>query len=249
MVEADAPAQHDMKEVSASGRVAPEWTDALLAAALLAVDPPGLGGAVLRANAGPVRDRWMEEFRSLISGDTPLRRVPSHTGDERLLGGLDLAATLKAGRPVLDRGILADVDGGVLIVPMAERMAAALAARLVHVMDRREVAIERDGIAARIETRFGVIALDEGIEVDERAPAPLMDRLAFHLDLSALPYRLATPGWFSRPEIETARQRLSTVVVPDSVIVSLCTVAVACGIGSLRAPMLALAAARAAAAL
>jgi hypothetical protein len=33
--------------------------------------------------------------------------MPLHIGDERLLGGLDLTATLQAGRPVAQRGLLA----------------------------------------------------------------------------------------------------------------------------------------------
>ena len=43
---------------------------------------------------------------------------------DRLLGGLDLAATLRAGRPMPQRGLLAEADGGVLVLAMAERLAA-----------------------------------------------------------------------------------------------------------------------------
>ena len=37
----------------------------------------------------------------------PLQRLPLHAADDRLLGGLDLSATLQAGRPVAERGLLA----------------------------------------------------------------------------------------------------------------------------------------------
>ena len=36
----------------------------------------------------------------------PLRHLPLHIADGRLLGGLDLNATLLAGRPVAERGLL-----------------------------------------------------------------------------------------------------------------------------------------------
>ena len=52
----------------------------------------------------------------MLRPGTPLRRLPLHATDGRLLGGLDLAATLRAGRPVAERGILAETDGGVVLV-------------------------------------------------------------------------------------------------------------------------------------
>jgi magnesium chelatase subunit D len=102
---------------------AARWEDALLALALFAVDPVGLGGVVLRAGAGPVRDQWLTLLRDSLPESVSIHRVPLHAGDERLLGGLDLAATLSAGRPVARSGLLAEADGGVLILAMAERIA------------------------------------------------------------------------------------------------------------------------------
>ena len=161
----------------------PRWTDALTAAALLAVDPAGLGGALLRARSGPQRAQWLAQLQTLLPAGTPQRRVPLHIADERLLGGLDLAATLHAGRPIAQRGVLADAHGGLVLLAMAERLAPATAARLAAVLDSGEVRAERDGITLRQPARFGLVALDEGMDDDEQAPAALADRLAFHLVL------------------------------------------------------------------
>ena len=141
------------------------------------------------ARAGPQRALWLAALRHGLPAAVPLRRVPLHIADERLLGGLDLAATLQAGRPVAQRGVLAEADGGLLLLAMAERLAAGTAARLCAVLDRGEVQLERDGLALRQPARLGVVALDEGIDDDEHAPAALADRLAFHLSLDALPPR------------------------------------------------------------
>ena len=100
----------------------PAWENAVLAASLFAVDPAGLGGVSLRAAAGPVRDRWIALLRGVLPPETRMRRVPCHVEDGRLLGGLDLPATLQAGRPVVERGILAEADGGVVMLAMAERL-------------------------------------------------------------------------------------------------------------------------------
>ncbi|ALK08388.1 magnesium chelatase subunit D [Blastochloris viridis] len=227
----------------------PPWVDAVRAAALFAVDPAGLVGIVLRAHAGPVRDRWLEHVRELLPDTVPVRRLPLHITDSRLLGGLDLAATLSAGRPVAEQGLLVDVDGGVLIAAMAERMAGGTAARLAAALDTGEVVLERDGLALRFDTRFGVIALDEGLTPDERPPGALLDRLGVRLDLSAVGTRDAIEQIYEPEDIAEARARLSSVAVGEDVIEALVGVAVQLGIDSIRAPLLALAAARASAAL
>jgi magnesium chelatase subunit D len=226
------------------------WHDALAIATLFAIDPYGTGGVTLRAAPGPVRDRWLATVHAMLPAQTPVLRVPVHVADERLLGGLDLAATLGAGRPVVERGVLATAHNGIAVFAMAERVTPGTAARVAAAMDTAEIALERDGVAERFNARFGVIALDEGMNDDERPPASLLDRLAFHLDLADLTIRDAPDASpVSVGEIEAARARLDVVRADGAVIEALCGAAAALGIGSLRAPMLALRVARASAAL
>lgn len=221
------------------------WLDAALAAAVLAVDPGAVGGAVVRARSGPVRDRWCALLKELLPEGAPMRRVPAHVTEDRLLGGLDLAATLRAGRVVAERGLLADVDGGVVLVPMAERLKPTTAAHLFGALDRGEVVLERDGLARRSPSRFAVVALDEGID-DERVPRSLADRLGIHLDLDSVPPRL--PPELDLPfevdDTAEARRLLPSVTVPDAVVEALVGTAFALGIDSCRAPILAVAVAR-----
>ena len=60
--------------------------------------PVGIGGAALRSCAGPSRDAWLHLLEQLLPHDAPLRRVPLHIPDERLLGGLDLAKAQQRAR-------------------------------------------------------------------------------------------------------------------------------------------------------
>jgi hypothetical protein len=53
--------------------------DAARAVALLAVDPFGLGGAVLRGPPGPARDGWLTALRANLPPGTPWRRLPPTT--------------------------------------------------------------------------------------------------------------------------------------------------------------------------
>ena len=218
---------------------------AAMAAALLAVDPSGIGGVLLRSAGGPAREDWLAALAQLLPATPGLRRVPLHISDDRLLGGLDLAATLHAGRPVAQRGLLAQADGGVIVLAMAERLSAATAARIAAVLDQGELVTERHGVGTRSVSRLGVVALDEGQGADEHLPAPLRERLGIHLILDDR----AAPPAHTRLQIQAARSRLGSVDLDDDVIEAVCTAAVALGIESVRAPMLALRVARAAAAL
>ncbi len=225
--------------------------DAATVAALLAVDPSGLGGVALRASAGVERDEWLGLLKQLLPAAAPFRRVPLNINDTALLGGLDLGATLHAGRPIAQQGVLAQADGGLVLLAMAERLSAGTAARLAAVLDTHEVAIERDGLAIRRPARVGMVALDEGAGADEKLPDALLDRLAFHvvLDQRGDLHDAQDEVTWQVEEVIRARQLLPSVIASDETLQALCAAAQALGVDSLRAPLLALRVSRAAAAL
>jgi magnesium chelatase subunit D len=196
------------------------------ALALLATDPGGLGGLWLRARAGAGREAVTDALAPLAP-----RRLHPSVADEALFGGLDLPATLATGRRVATRGLLA--GDPVLLLAMAERCPAGLAVRLGQWLDR-------GGPGA-------VVALDEGTE-DEAPPPALTDRLGLFLSLDGL-----RPGEIADPSPDPARLAAARAQLPfvaaGGAAETLAAAAAALGIGSLRAPLFALAAARAAAAL
>ena len=200
------------------------WQRAELALAVLAVDPAGVKGLWLRARSSAVRDR--------ITQALPLaRRIHPAVDDTALFGGVDLAATLAAGSLVATAGLLASTDP--VILTMAERCPLGLSARLSRWLD---------------ETGPCLITLDEGAEPEESLPTGLSDRLGLFLDLTEVGYSDTQDITLSPDAITAARARRATTTLPKTALESLTTVAAAMGIASLRAPMLALAAARALAA-
>jgi magnesium chelatase subunit D len=223
--------------------------DAAIAACLLAVDPCSLGGTSIRTPYSAAVKHFLQRLQSLLLAGAPFRRMPLHIADSRLLGGLDLSATLQAGRPVLERGLLADSDGGCVILPMAERLPAATTARLCSVLDHNEVIVERDGFSRRHASRIAVVALDEGASGDERPPVALLDRLALHLDLEGADHGKDPDAPFSAGQIETARALLPEVIADDAMLQAFCRAAAMTGISSARAPIFAMKAARIHAAL
>ncbi|GAB5447261.1 MAG: magnesium chelatase subunit D [Gymnodinialimonas sp.] len=153
--------------------------------------------------------------------------------DEALFGGIDLAATLDTGVLTQTKGLLA--EPGVLFLPMAERVEPGLAGRLANALD-----------AGR---GLSIIALDEGAEPGERAPDALLDRLAIHVDLTDHALADAPDLAIDLDALAEARARLPLIETPDSAVSELAEVAARLGILSLRAPLQALAVARASAAL
>ncbi len=200
------------------------WQRAELALAVLAVDPSGVKGLWLRARSSAVRDRVTQALPQA-------RRIHPGVDDTALFGGVDLAATLAAGSLVATAGLLASTDP--VILTMAERCPLGLSARLSRWLD---------------EAGPCLITLDEGAEPEESLPTGLSDRLALFLDLTEVGYSDTQQITLSPAAIAAARARRATTTLPKTALESLTTVAAAMGIPSLRAPMLALAVARALAA-
>lgn len=226
------------------------WDDAMLALELVAVDPRSLGGVVLRARHGPARDTACVWARALLGGRVGCTRLPLHATDDRLLGGLDLAETLRTGRPCFEAGFFARANDGLVMVPSAERLSPNVTSHLCSALDHGAVAIEREGASSIVPARFNVVALDESVDGEEGTPAALRDRLAFVLDLEGSdPRARSTRATPRSGEVERARERVLSVTVDDYVLVALSAAAAALGLDSLRATIFAAAAARAHAAL
>lgn len=225
------------------------WTNAALVAALFAINPFGTCGINLRARPGPIRDAWLEQAKSLFPSKSVWRKVPVNVSDSRLTGGLDLVATLESGKPVLEHGLLAEANNGILLLAMSERLTTRNAAQIGNVIDLGEVIMERDGLKQRTKSRFGIIALDEGNDDDEYTPKKIQERFAFSIDLESVNYQ-QSQDWLYKPDlINTARTKLNTISFTPDYYASLCTVALSLGIQSMRAPILAMRVAQAAAAL
>ncbi len=203
------------------------WDDAVAAARIMAAAPLRIGGVLVRARPGPVLDAWL----TIAGNGVRLRRIPAGVGEDRLLGGLDLGATLAAGRPVAQAGILAEADEGVLVLPMAERASRAVAAYISAALDTGEVIAQRDGVSLRAPAWFGLIAIDESTDEEEGVASALAERLAMHIDLSEISV--------ADMSVNAAEVQGALASIERGQIEVLVGTAMALGIGSLRAPMLA----------
>lgn len=204
------------------------WDRATLALSLLSIDPVGLGGLVLRARCGPVRDAFVE---CLTAAPQPLNKLHPTMDDDVLFGGIDLTETLAQGSLKMRDGLIG--CDGTAVLAMAERCDVTMAARLAMALDSGQLT--------------GLIAMDEGAEPDEATPLALLERLAFQVDLAIgssdiglLPDEAA---------IANAKTMLPSVTATDGIYETLVTICDQLGIESQRAPLFALRAAKAHAAL
>ena len=225
------------------------WFDAQTTAALLAIDPHGLGGICVKSQFGSIRDAWFAFLGTQISPNAHFQKIPLQIQDEQLLGGLDLEATLQYGKPVYSTGLLAKSHGGFIVLPMAERISPHTIAHILQVADRGEVRHPQN-TAEFTPCAFGMIAFDEGIAPDESIHPRLAEHMAFEVRLDQLGLNDCTDSLEITPAvIAEAKKRLLEIECDASFIESLLQSAAAFGVDSIRAGLFAVRAAKALAAL
>lgn len=203
-------------------------SDVLIALSLFLSNPSAYGGIILRG-AGPVRDVMLEQAKAALVQHGPIIKIPPHADDAALLGGVDLTATLAAGRTIERNGLITQAMGGVMIIPMAERMQTGTAAQIALALDAENCA---------------AILLDDGMDAEEGPPEILMERMAFHCNLARADMPCDRSHNMPAPSvIQTA------TTISDAQRDMLAGIAMTLGVGSVRALLFAQQAARSQAAL
>ena len=223
------------------------WADAEWSAALLALIGHPLGGVHLRAPPGPVRDYWLERLTEL-SGQPRLRKIPANIPEGRLLGGIDLGATLQHGKPIAETGLLGECDGQIVVAAMAERLPRNTVHHLCSALDNGQIIVARDAIEANLAARLTLVAQDEGMG-DEWLHGALADRLGITLDITELGIHDVEDEHFTPRLVERARGLLDAVQLTDAQLATVTSLSLSLGIDSPRAALAAIKVARGCAAL
>lgn len=206
--------------------VLPASHDASLAALLLAINPAALKGAVVRGSRGAC-EAWLAAYVA-HGTTTTTRRVPGNVAEERLLGGLDFAATLAGGRAVCERGLLASAHDGCVVLSASVTQPSTWL-HIARALDDAAITVERDGFSETHATVFAAIALETP---DDPLPAPAFsDRVAFVIDV---PDGFAPASVATADDIAAAQARLSEARCSDTMITALCRGALQLGVPSLR---------------
>ncbi|MEO0791066.1 MAG: VWA domain-containing protein [Pseudomonadota bacterium] len=229
--------------------VDPRWARAIEATALSVLEPAAIGGIIVNARHGPVRSAWRQNMNAQADANGfEIAVIPSHVATDRLTGGLDLAATLAAGRPIYDAGLLALRTGPVLfLVEGLERQTPSNLALIIQALDRSRAQTHPALIVAFDETDPD----DEATVARRQRPDALADRCGIWLDLDGLSVAdcgLCASDIDQAPTIEKKRPAPQTIATtPDVLVEAANGAADALGVAGLRAVLATLGAARAAA--
>lgn len=207
------------------------WRDAQLAAAVAAVAGHKCGGVRVTAQPGPVRDFWLSMLEHLQQ--KPLRKIPSSTPTDRLLGGMDISESMRLGKPVLATGVLAECHERTIIMPMAERLPKEYSGHWCAALDSGKIYVARDGLTHTTNAAITVIALDEGID-EEAPPSALLERLALNIQLDTISIHGVDDTDFSPSDIIRVRDQINRHPATVATITLLAELAASMGVHSTR---------------
>ena len=219
--------------------------------------------------------RWCVECQAradppAILAPVPFVEVPASVTDDRLLGGLDLEASLRGEVGRVAHGLIALANRGFLQVEHLNLLPKEVADPLLSALGQGTVGVEREGLSRRDPAAFALIGSYDPAEGPIRAH--LADRLGLIVPPQGSPtaaqraevvrlaerFRRDGPGLTAAFADETAllaaliqeaRQILPRVTIDDQRLEALLGTADACGVEGNRADLFAVRAACAAAAL
>ncbi len=230
-------------------------------ALLLMAIQPRLRGVILAAPAGTGKTSLARGLRDLLGAKTPFVELPPSVDAENLLGGADIEATLRTGRLVLQRGVLARAHGGIVYADGLNLLQDSVTNALLSVMDTGIVAIEREGISLRLPAEFSLIGTYDPAEGAPRAHlldrvgliVPLASQQSAEQRLRVLQHHFIAHPWreeteFLKGVLRAARAHVDQVTIADEQVEQLALLALRCGVQGHRAELFAVYAACAAAA-
>jgi magnesium chelatase subunit D len=161
---------------------------------MLAIEP-ALGGVVVPATVGSGKSTLARAFGDLLPTGCPFIELPLNVTEDRLLGGIDLEATLATGRRAVQRGLLAQAHTGVLYVDAINLLDSGAVTQVVDALSRGEVIVEREGLSEIHPARFMLVGTWDPSDGEVRMG--LLDRIGLIVPLAA------QSDWRMRHEIVT----------------------------------------------
>ncbi len=237
---------------------------------LLAVDPR-LGGVAVAAGVGTGKSVLVRSFARLLTAGagldaglpTRLVELPVGITEDRLLGGIDLEATLARGERVHRSGLLARAHGGLLYADGVNLLDDSTINQLLGALDSGIVRVEREGMSLIEAADFVLLTTYDPAEGPPRRH--LLDRIGLIVEpigrtiaaTRAQVVRRNLGPWDDEGEedalllaaVLAAREQLPAVTISDAQIGQLALAGLALGVEGQRADIFAARAAQAAAAL
>jgi magnesium chelatase subunit I len=216
------------------------------------------------------RDRAMHGKLKKTTIPVPVVDLPLGVTEDRVVGALDLERALTRGEKAFEPGLLARAHRGFLYIDEVNLLEDHIVDLLLDVAASGENVVEREGLSVRHPARFVLIGsgnpeegelrpqlLDRfGLSVEVRTPGDLPTRIAvvrrrdsFEHDPAGFIATWAKEDNRVRKRILAARERLSSVEIPDEVLELAAELCMKLGTDGLRGELTLMRAARALASL
>lgn len=152
-----------------------------LALTLIAIQPT-LGGVLIRGEKGTAKSTVVRSLAALLPRGE-IRTLALNATEDRLLGGLDLEATLSSGSPVFQPGLLSSCDQGICYIDEVNLLAIHLVNIVLDAAASGVVIVEREGFSTVQATDFSLVGTmnpeEGGLDTQ------LLDRFGMCVDVSA----------------------------------------------------------------
>lgn len=228
-----------------------------------AVDPR-LGGALLIGHRGCAKSTLARSFGALLSAvegkphGGALVEIPLGVSEDRLLGSVDAGALLGEGIWRAQTGLIEAADGGVLYVDEINLLPDALSDLLLDCAASGTYRMEREGLSRHVRSRFILVGTMNPEEGDLRpqlsdrfahgvfvqSPGQIAQRmeiarrvLDFEEDPAAFCQHWAPQEQDLLTRLQTARNRLRQIQIPESIRLQVAERAHHLGVEGMRAEM------------
>lgn len=152
-----------------------------LALVLVAIQPK-IGGVLIRGEKGTAKSTVVRSLAALLPGGR-LRTLALNATEDRLIGGLDLDATLASGPPRFQPGLLTACDGGICYVDEVNLLDDHLANLVLDAAASGVVVVEREGFSVIQPAAFSLVGT---MNPEEGGLGPqLLDRFGLCVDVVA----------------------------------------------------------------
>ena len=125
---------------------------------------PRIRTVLIRGCSGSAKTSLSRALSALVS--KKIVNLPLNVTEDQLFGGMDIDATLREGRPIVQKGILHRANGKILYVDDINLLDQKIAATLIDCILNGRVVLEREGVSAEYDCETTLIATMNSLEAE-----------------------------------------------------------------------------------